>query len=206
MDKKDFAQQMKAIEMPKEMQERILKSCYKKIEEKEYTTMTKKTNKYFKKPLATAAAVAVCICLTGVTALAATDKLEGFFKDITRWDGAVTGTVYEQATDEIEMEVLEVTDSLTVVATIVDPTIVPYMTFDEMRIGSYKIVDSVGTVVMEDVSNEMLPYENGQITVSISLENLESGTYKLIVDSFVGGSKADQPLTMNGNWECEFTK
>ena len=205
MNMKDFAKTMQNIEMSDGMQARILDNCYKKInQETEYKIMTKKTNRFFKKPLATAAAIALCLCIGGVTAIAATGK--GFFKDVTRWDGAVTGTVYEQATEEIKISVTEATDSLTVVATVVDPTMVPYMTFDEMRIGSYKIVDSLGNVVIEGVSNEMLPYENGQITVSIPLENLESGTYKLIVDTFVGGSKADQPLTVSGNWECEFTK
>ena len=205
MDMKEFANSMQSIEMPEEMQTRILDNCYKKInQETEYKIMTKKTNRFLKKPLATAAAVALCLCIGGVTAIAATGK--GFFKDVTRWDGAVTGTVYEQSTDEIDITVTEATDSLTVVATVVDSTMVPYMTFDEMRIGSYKIVDASGAVVIEGVSNEMLPYQNGQITVSIPLENLESGTYKLIVDSFVGGSKADQLLTISGNWECEFTK
>lgn len=205
MDMKEFAKTMQNIEMPDEMQARILDNCYKKInKETEYKIMTKQTNRFFKKPLATAAAVALCLCIGGVTAIAATGK--GFFKDVTRWDGAITGTAYEQATEEISIAVTEVTDTLTVVATIVNPTIVPYMTFNEMRIGSYKIVDSFGNVVVEGVLNEMVPYENGQITVSIPIESLESGTYKLIVDSFVGGSKADQPLNMSGNWECEFTK
>lgn len=205
MDMKEFANSMQSIEMPEEMQTRILDNCYKKIsKETEYKIMTKQTNRFFKKPLATAAAVALCLCIGGVTAIAATGK--GFFKDIIGWDGAITGIAYEQATEEISIAVTEVTDTLTVVATVVDPTIVPYMTFDEMRIGSYKILDSVGTVVIEGAFNEMLPYENGQITVSIPLENLENGTYKLVIDSFVGGSKADQPLTMSGNWECEFTK
>lgn len=205
MDMKEFAQSVQKIEMSDEMQTRILDSCYKKInQETEYKTMTKKANRSFKKPLATAAAIALCICIGGVTAIAATGK--GFFKDIVRWDGTITGIAYEQATDEIDIAVTDVTGSLTVVATVVDPTMVPYMTFDEMRIGSYKIVDASSKVVLEGVSNEMLPYENGQITVSIPLESLESGTYKLIIDSFVGGSKADQPLVMSGNWECEFTK
>lgn len=205
MDMKEFVQSVQKIEMSDEMQTRILDSCYKKInQETEYKTMTKKANRSFKKPLATAAAIALCICIGGVTAIAATGK--GFFKDIVRWDGTITGIAYEQATDEIDIAVTDVTGSLTVVATVVDPTMVPYMTFDEMRIGSYKIVDASSKVVLEGVSNEMLPYENGQITVSIPLESLESGTYKLIIDSFVGGSKADQPLVMSGNWECEFTK
>jgi len=205
MDMKEFAQNVQKIEMPDEMQSRILDNCYKKInQETEYKIMSKKTNRYFKKPLATAAALVLCICVGGVTVLATTGK--GFFKDIMGWDGAIIGTAYEQATDEIEITVLDVTDSLTVVATVVNPTMVPYMTFDEMRIGSYKIVDSLGNVVVEGVLNEMIPYENGKITVAIPLETLESGSYKLIVDSFVGGSKADQPLEIHGNWECEFMK
>lgn len=48
----------------------------------------------------------LCLCLTGVTALAATGKLQGFFSDITGWNGAVVGTSYEQATKELEVKAM----------------------------------------------------------------------------------------------------
>ncbi len=58
--------------------------------------------------------MSVCISLTGVTTLAATGTLQGFFKDIMGWNGAVVGTIYEQASDEIELSVIGVTDQLMV--------------------------------------------------------------------------------------------
>ena len=80
MNMKDFAKTMQNIEMSDGMQARILDNCYKKInQETEYKIMTKKTNRFFKKPLATAAAIALCLCIGGVTAIAATGK--GYFKD-----------------------------------------------------------------------------------------------------------------------------
>ena len=103
MDKKKFVNKIKEIEMPKDMQQRIIEKCYIETEKK-------RMNKMFKKPMVAVASFAVCVCLMGVTALAATGKLEGYFRDIKRWDGAVIGTAYEQATDEVELNIIDVSD------------------------------------------------------------------------------------------------
>ena len=134
MDKKKFVNKIKEIEMPKDMQQRIIEKCYIETEKK-------KMNKMFKKPMVAVASFALCVCLMGVTALAATGKLEGYFRDIKRWDGAVIGTAYEQATDEVELNIVEVSDKLVVEITMVNFKEAPYSFFEMFGIKNYKIVE-----------------------------------------------------------------
>lgn len=190
--------------MSKEMQERIVRKCYVEMEEEIMNTnITKKTTR---KSMVAVAALALCFCLTGVTALAATGKLQGFFKDITDWSGAVTGTTYEQATDEIEMSIGQVSDMLTIEFTMVDPNVAPYVFFEAFGVESYKIVAQDGKVLVEGEKTEMVEINDGKINLSISVGSLASGEYKLVVSKLVGSSKADQPLVISGKWECEFVK
>ena len=204
MDAKQLKEKLNKIEMPQEMQERIIRNCYRKMEE---DTMNKNTPKnIFKRPLVAVATFALCLCATGVTALAATGKLQGYFNDITDWSGAITGTSYEQATDEVELTVLDVSDHLTLKIEFVNPKIAPYGFFEQFGVESYKIVDMAGNVVAEGETTEMAEIVDGNVAVTISLDNISSGAYKLVVSELVGSSKADQPLILSGTWECEFTK
>ena len=47
---------------------------------------------------------------------------------------------------------------------------------------------------------------NDQAAVRIPLDGIPGGSYKLIVTAFVAEKKAEQPLNLNGRWECDFTK
>ena len=117
-----LAEKIKEINMPDEMQERIISRCYQTSNlEMENQTMKKRTNIFFSRTAAVAASLVLCLCITGVTALAASGQLEGFFKDIKDWRGAVTGTAYEQATDELEVAILDSAEELTVLVTMVNP-------------------------------------------------------------------------------------
>lgn len=198
---------VKEIEMPADMKARIIKNCYQKSMNMEIKTMTKKSkNNFFKKPVVAVASLALCLFFTGVTVLAASGQLKGFFKDIKNWTGAVTGTSYEQATDEITVKVVEVTDELTVQATMVNPSAAPYGFIEEFGIHSFVVKDMSGKVVLKGSATTMVEIDNGQATIKIPLENLAAGTYTLVIDAFVGSSKADQPLVIHGDWEYEFTR
>lgn len=204
MEKKMIAEKLNKIEMPKEMRERVIKNCVIEMEEK---TMRKNTSKKFLgRPVVAVASLVLCLCLTGVTALAATGKLQGFFKDITDWKGAVTGTAYEQATDEVELSVALVADELAVAVTMLKPEEAPYSSFETFGIESYKIVDLAGSVIAEGEATALAEVVDGKVNVNISLDNISSGEYKLIVNKMVGSAKADQPLVISGTWECEFAK
>ena len=164
-----------------------------------------KLKRFFTKPMAIAASFALCLCLTGITAFAATGKIGGFFKDITRWDGAVIGSSYEQATDEVEVTVNNAEGELIVELTLLNADVVPYREFEMFGIDQYKIVDRKGTVVAENALATMSLIENGKVSIRIPLDNIASGEYTLIVSKLVGSSKADQPLLLSGIWKCDFT-
>ena len=199
MDKKKFVNKIKEIEMPKDMQQRIIEKCYIETEKKNM-------NKMFKNPMVAVASFALCVCLMGVTALAAPGKLEGYFRDIKRWDGAVIGTAYEQATDEVEMNIIEVSDKLVVEITMVNFKEAPYSFFEMFGIKNYKIVDANGKVIVENENLEMSAIANNKVLVNVPLDDVGNGEYTLIVSELVGGSKADQPLGLDGTWECSFRR
>lgn len=160
--------------------------------------------KFFKRPAVAVATLAICVCITGVTALATTDKVNGFFKDILRWDGAVIGTEYEQATDELEITIGDVSEEINVEVKMVNSDIAPYSFFELFGIASYKIVDLDGNVVVEGSATEMAEITNGEINLKIPCNDLEVGEYELVIDKMVGSSKADQPLGLSGVWKCGF--
>ena len=194
------------ITMPEEMKRRIAHNC-KQIETtmEEHNMNNRKNNSFFKKPVAVFAVLAVCLSLS-VTALAAAGTLKGFFRDITNWQGAVVGTSYEQATDEIDVNVTVDGDELTVLATFVDPNKFPYRESQLLGIADYRIMDAEGNVVQEGATDKFTPVANGQASIVLELNELATGSYKLIVTAFVSGKKADQPLNISGTWECEFSK
>ena len=192
------------IEMSKEMRERIIGNCKKQMEEERMSRTQKNKKPMFQRPLTVVASVALCVCVVGVTALAASEKLQGFFKDVKRWDGAVTGTTYENATEEIKVEVAVEGEIIEVYVEAQDSTKAPYGFFEILEIGVYEIVDDQGNAV--DVSAEPALWDAGNATIEIPAESLPNGRYTLIISEFVGSVKADQPLPIRGNWVCEFEK
>jgi len=205
METRLLKEQLKKTEMPIEMKKRIIAKCKKQIETEE-TIMTKhKSSSFFKNPLAVAASLALCICLTGVTALASTGKLQGFFNDITNWNGAVVGTSYEQSTDEIDISTSTDADQLMIDIRFLLPGEAPYAYLETFGIEHYEIRDAKGKVI-EDGCIDMKELNGEAIALTLPTDNLEPGTYGLFIDQLVGGSKADQPLILHGEWACEFTK
>ncbi len=164
-----------------------------------------KMRKLFRRPAVAVAALAICVCITGVTALATTDKVKGFFKDIIRWDGAVVGTEYEQATDELNLTITSVPEEINVEVKMVNPDVAPYGFFELFGIASYKIMDSNGNVVVEASATEMVEITDGVINLKLPCNDLPAGEYELVVNKMVGSAKADQPLELSGVWKCGFT-
>ena len=132
--------------------------------------------------------------------------LQGYFKDITGWNGAVVGTAYEQATDEIEVSVLEVSDQLSIEVKFLEPEKSPYSSSEQMSIGSYKIVNAEGDTIVKDAASELAEVVDGKATIKLSLDQLPAGSYKLLISELISEKKADQPLTLSGNWKCEFVR
>lgn len=201
---KNVFEEIKKIEMPDDMKQRIIKRC--EIETGEQNMSKKNVMKFTGRPMATAAALVLCLCLTGVTVLAATGKLEGFFKDVKRWNGVVIGTIYEQATDEIKINIIEVTDELTVEISMVDLNAVPYSTFELFGVAEYKIVDMDGKKILEVDEAVMAEISSGKAVIHIPAKEVPEGEYRLIISEMMGSAKADQPLVLKGKWESSFEK
>lgn len=163
-----------------------------------------KYNKTFRKPAAVLAVLAICLILS-VSAVAASGAVKGYFRDITNWQGAVVGTSYEQATEEIGMRVTVNGNELTVLSTFSIPQEFPYREIEKLGIAAYQILDTNGKPVKEGTA-EATKIVNGQAAVCIQLGDIDSGDYRLVVTAFVAEKKAEQPLKLNGYWECNFTK
>lgn len=189
------------IVMPEDMKIRIAENCKKQISQQRKET-TMKNNKLFKKPAAVFATLAICLSLS-VSAMAASGLLKGFFQDVKRPDGAVIGTTYEQATDEIALKVNIDGDTLAVIAAFTDKA--PFIAA-EMGIGNYQIVDGNGKVVKDGSYTEHTKIIDGRAEIRIDISDIDNGSYKLIVTSFVAYNKADPPMAVNGDWACNFTK
>ena len=202
MDYEKLKSAAETITMPEEVKRRIVRNCRAQILNSGKETVMKKI--HFRKLAVIAAVLVVCLSLT-VAAMAVPSTRKGFFRDITDWRGAVVGTSYEQATDEINMSVTVNGNELTVGATFSIPQEFPYRAAEKLGIAAYRIVDGNGRTVKEGTA-ESTKVANGQTVILIPMEGIDSGDYKLIVTAFVTEKKAEQPLNLNGYWEAVFTK
>lgn len=234
MERTLLKEEIKDITMPDEMTARILENCRNaglekenidmkimgiegksaidnSVVEKETTermvqnkTRTSSAGKWPR--IATvAAAVALCLGLGSVTVMAGSGKLEGFFADVTRWDGAVVGTTYEQATEEIEVSATVSGDSIVVDAVLLKAGEAPYAFLDSVGVHAYSIVNAEGKTLVEGMSNEKAGITDGIVSCKLPMDELESGSYKLIITEFIGSAKVDQDLPIKGYWVCEFS-
>lgn len=205
--RESLEEKMNQIEVPATLHNRCRVGINHAKKEREEIRMNKK--KMIRTILATAAVAGVCILTTGNTAIGNTVK--GFFKDVTRWDGAVVGTEYLQATEEIEMEVVKVTTEqnntkLCLEVTFVEKEQIPWNCLEEIVLGSYKILDEEGKEVIV-VENDLTEGVKGTIVdgktqIVFKVEQLlEDIEYTIVVESMYGLKKADAPLEIKGNWE-----
>lgn len=190
---KQLKRSVEAIQMPRDMKQRIARNCMSEKKQNNVWSVRKLS--------AAAAALLLCVLLPlGVTAAGN----RGFFRDILRWDGAITGQVYEQATDVISVTAQVKGDTLLVQAQFTFPEEAPFSYFEEFAVGAYQITQGSRTVAE---GNE-LPFvriTGNEANIPLSLKELEQGDYTLVITSFRGRAKADQPMEITGHWEQAFT-
>ena len=194
------------LTMPDDMKHRIVTHCRTQIlnTRKDNTMKTYKRTAFVQKPAVVITLLAICLTLS-VSAVAASGLLKGYFQDIINWQGAVVGTAYEQATDEIEISIAVRDNELTVYATFINPQMAPYREAETLGIAAFQIVDADGRTVKEGTA-ESTEIDNGCAAIPVDLSDIDSGSYNLVVTAFVSEKKADQPLNINGSWECTFIK
>lgn len=165
-------------------------------------------NKFLRELISVVVIMGLCLSLTACDITekptTKTNPEKGYFRDITNIWGAVVGTSYEQATNEIDMSVTVNTNELAVKATFVNTQIAPYCVAKTLGIYEYQIVDANSRTIQEG-SAEATEIVDGQATINISLDDIDSNNYTLIVTAFVASEGVgDQLLNINGNWEYKF--
>ena len=187
------------------------------IKNMEVNTMSKpKARITIKRTFAIAAVLALCIITVTMTLLA--NSIRGFFSDIVRFDGAITGTKYENATNDIKVDVLELTFEngnviIPLDLTFENPTEAPFPYIQEVVVSEYKILDNNNKeIIKTKVSaedGEKGTVNDGKVLVNLSMNDakLKSGEeYTIVIEKMYGLSKADAPLHITGRWECKFVK
>ena len=169
-----------------------------------------------KRALALVAVLALCLVTVCMTPLAS--SIKGFFSDIIRFDGAITGTQYENATNDIKVDVLETTSEngnviIPVELTFENPTEAPFPYIQEVAISEYKILDSNNKEIIKTKlsaeDGDKGTVSDGKVLVNLSLNEakLNSGEeYTIVIEKMYGLAKADAPLHITGTWKCNFTR
>ena len=169
-----------------------------------------------KRTMAIAAVLALCLVVVCMTPLAS--SIKGFFSDIVRFDGAITGTQYENATNDIKVDVLELTSEngdviIPLDLTFENPTEAPFLYIQEVAVSEYKIFDSNNKEIIkakfsaEDGDKGIV--SDGKVLVNLLLDDSKfrfGEEYTIVIDKLYGLSKADAPLHITGSWECKFVK
>ncbi len=169
-----------------------------------------------KRTMAIAAALALCLVIVCMTPLAS--SIRGFFSDIVRFDGAITGTRYENATNEIIVNAMELTtdngnDIIPLELTFENPNEAPFAYIQEIAVADYMIIDETTGEILKlecypEYSGKGI-IKDGHALVNLSLNDtkIKSGEeYTIIIEKMYGLSKADAPLHITGTWKCNFIR
>ena len=175
-----------------------------------------KPKSIMKRAVGIAAVLALCIVTGTMTPLA--NSIRGFFSDIVRFDGAITGTQYENATNDIKVNVLELTSEngniiIPLGLTFENPTEAPFPYIQEVAVSEYKIHDSNNKEIIKTKlsaeDGDKGTVSDGKVLVNLSLNEakLKSGEeYTIVIEKMYGLAKADAPLHITGTWVCKFVK
>ncbi len=200
MEMQKMKETVSRIVMPEETEKRILANCYAKIEEQ-----TMKDRKHiFSRPAAVFAAFLLCFALVGTGVYAGT--LRGYFRDITGPDGAVTGTAYDNAEDELSVTLSGIGEELFAEVTMTVPDAFPWSELEALSVRSYTIMDDADNTVISGTGTDKAVITDGRAVIGIPARGLENGTYRLVITGFAGHKKAEYPLEINGTWEILFER
>lgn len=155
----------------------------------------------------TAAVLAVC----AVTVVSA-GALTGYFNDVKNFSGAIVGTEYINATNDIQMNVLETNaEYITLDISFVNPSEAPFAFIQKLAVTEYIVLDQNNNEVFavnSDIENSLaaiIEADGALIKLPTKNLNLEE-TYTLKINTIYGLAKAEQPLKITGDWKSEFKR
>ena len=184
---------VESIHMPQDMRHRITQACKDKT----------KALPMFQKRRFVVAAASLLLCLSIPIVAGAAGKL-GNMRDVTNWCGAITGQVYEQATDSILVTADVEGTSLLVTAELLFPDERPFPYIEQLNIKEYRILDLSGKTILKGEDSEDSPLIGHKAVMVLPISGLPGGSYTLKITSFEANAKAEQPLPLMGDWEQSF--
>jgi len=187
------------------------------IKNMEANTMSKPKVRILKKrTFAIAAVLAFCIITVTMTPLASSIKV--FFSDIICFDGAITGTQYKNATNEITVNATKITtdnsnDIIPLELIFENPNEAPFAYIQEIAVANYMIFDEItGEILKLECYPEYFgkgTIKDGKAVVNLSTNDMKltaGKEYTIIIEKMYGLAKADAPLRITGTWKCKFIK
>ncbi|MBE6122784.1 MAG: hypothetical protein E7190_08720 [Erysipelotrichaceae bacterium] len=184
------------IEIPEVMKERIAAQCTSRMQEGGKAG-------FRLRPASVSALFLICFALAGVSGLAY-GKLQGYFRDVKNPIGAVTGTAYEDADEEIMISAERKDGRIIAGITFADKEMFPYRELELIRITEYELQDEDGVVIPAEAGDAAV-IKDGTACVTLRADIPAGGRYTLIITELEGLKKADQPLKIHGTWECSFS-
>ncbi len=172
---------------------------------REYEKKTTKQKKSRSSKWIAALVIPTALIMAGVGAYAASEN--GFFRDKTNPFGAVTGSTYENATNEISIRAEYAEDAVNVTFDFLQPTIFPYREIETVRLygTDIKLTGSSGVIESKEWDTGAVAITENQATLTLPTGTLPAGSYQLSVQTVIGEKKADPPLEINGSWNMSFT-
>lgn len=181
--KQTFDNELHRIEIPTSLHDRCAEGVRRAAHERRSIQLKRMT---------AVAAAAVCVLTLSLPSIA--DGIRGFFSDIIRYDGAITGTAYTPGEEEILLNVadgaLEITFRF--------PEEIPFRLLERLAVDA--------RILASDGSEALLTGEAEIVggTAKLPLPALPGGSYTLTIDSLKGLSKADAPLEIRKAWNMAF--
>ena len=139
-----------------------------------------------------ACSLAACMLIVAMPTIA--DAVRGSFNDIRNRSGAVTGTEYLNATDEVQISArASENGGLIVEVGFLYPDDAPYAFIEMLNLGECS----------PSLNAEAVEITEGRAVFSIDADCVPGSV--LHIYSLIGEAKVEQPLEMHGEWTVEVT-
>lgn len=129
----------------------------------------------------------------------------GYFRDIKNWRGAVIGTTYQNADEEIAVNVTVSSGDIVIDIDFMRQYEFPYREIEELALKEYQVISPDGSVVCSEAETvEYSSVSDGETSIQMYLGDIPDGEYILRILSFEGIKTPEHPLVINGKWEINF--
>lgn len=138
--------------------------------------------------------------------VSATETAEkGYFRDIKNWQGSVTGTTYQNADEEIAVNITVSGSEIVIDIDFRCPYEFPYREIEELALKEYQVIGPDGRIVCSETKTvQHSDVSDGKASFQIYFGDTHDGEYKLQILSFEGLKTPEHPLVINGKWEIKF--